>query len=102
VQTLGFIDKAPAESTTVALPVAPGLDLFLPLAGVIDFEKEKARIAAEIAKVEKDLGVLNAKFANPKFVERAAPDIIAKDRALHAEHTEKHAKLLARKAALGG
>ncbi len=102
VQTLGFVNKPPTESTTVTLPVAPGLDLFLPLEGVIDFEKEKARITAEIAKVEKDLAVLNAKFANPKFVERAAPDIIAKDRALHAEHTDKHAKLVARKAALGG
>ncbi|MDR3709071.1 MAG: valine--tRNA ligase [Capsulimonadaceae bacterium] len=102
VRSLVLAPKAPADKKSIALPIAPGLDLYLPLEGVIDFDKERARIETELAGVEKDLRVVGGKLANPRFVANAAPDIVAKDRERYAELTEKEAKLKERRAALGG
>ena len=46
------------------------------LAGLLDFEEEKKRLRKEIAKVEKDLDMLDRKLSNPQFREKAAPEII--------------------------
>jgi valyl-tRNA synthetase len=101
VRSLGFLERAPKDEGTVALPVAPGVDLYLPLAGVIDFDKERARITQELAAIEKDTGRLTAKLSNEGFLAKAAPEIIEKDRTLLAELKDKQAKLEARRTALG-
>jgi len=97
-----FTDTAPSAPDTVALPITPGLDLFLPLAGVIDIEKEKARLASELAAIEKDLTRVQGKLGNPNFVAKAAPDVVAKERAIEAELLDKKAKLEARGKAFAG
>ena len=102
VRSLGFLERVPTDKNTVALPVAPGVDLYLPLAGVIDFDKELSRLAADLAGIDKDLAHLGGKLSNESFLAKANPAVVEKDRALHAELTEKKAKLEARRAALGG
>jgi len=102
VRSLGFASKPPTEPGVITLPIAPGLDLYLPLAGVIDFEKEKARIVTELASIEKDLARVDAKLSNPMFVSKAAPDIVEKDRNLQAELLDRKAKLEGRIGSLGG
>jgi valyl-tRNA synthetase len=46
------------------------------LKGLLDFEEEKKRLRKEIAKVEKDLDMLDRKLSNPQFREKAAAEII--------------------------
>jgi valyl-tRNA synthetase len=46
------------------------------LKGLLDFEEEKKRLRKEIAKVEKDLEMLDRKLSNPQFREKAAAEII--------------------------
>ena len=46
------------------------------LKGLLNFEEEKKRLRKEIAKVEKDLDMLDRKLANPQFREKAAAEII--------------------------
>jgi valyl-tRNA synthetase len=88
-----FAESKPIDSGTVALPIAPGLDIYLPLAGLIDIEKEKARLAKEIAGVDKDLAQTKVKLENPMFVAKASPDVVAKAKAVEIELIAKHAKL---------
>jgi len=54
--------------------------ILLPLAGHIDVAKEKARLDKEIAKVEGERAKLEKKLANPAFVEKADPEVVAEVR----------------------
>ncbi len=50
--------------------------LILPLADIMDLEKECARLSKEIAKVDGDIGKIDAKLANEKFLSRAPDHVI--------------------------
>ena len=65
--------------------------LALPLKGVIDIGAERARLQKEMAKAEADIARSDAKLGNPKFVERAAEEVVEEER-------EKREEALARKA----
>jgi valyl-tRNA synthetase len=54
-----------------ALAVAGGFEIFLPLEGLIDIEKEKARLAKEITLVNQEVERTNAKLGNENFMKRA-------------------------------
>jgi valyl-tRNA synthetase len=101
IASLELIHKAPADPNVVALQISSALDLYLPLEGLIDFAKERARVDQEIAAIAKDLAKVSAKLANPGFLAKAAPEIIAKDQAHLATLTERQEKLQSRKIALG-
>ena len=88
-----FAAEKPTDSGTVALPIAPGLDIYLPLAGLIDVDKEKARINKELATIEKDLIQTKGKLENPMFVAKASPDVVARAKAAERELTTKKDKL---------
>ncbi|QHL91421.1 valine--tRNA ligase [Sphingomonas changnyeongensis] len=73
----------------------------LPLAGVIDLEAERARLAKAIAAAEKERDALAQRLDNPAFVERAKPEAVAKARADHAEKAAEAERLAAARARLG-
>jgi len=84
-------DAAPLDHAATA--VAEGVTVLVPLTGLVDAEKEKERVGRELAKVEKDLAVLQKKLGNESFVARAPAAVIAKDRERHAELETARAKL---------
>jgi valyl-tRNA synthetase len=98
LQFSGFAETPP-RATPVAL--RPGIDLYLFLDDMVDVDKERARVAKDLADTEKELARITAKLSNAGFLAKAAPEIIAKDRASHAELTERQEKLAARRDALG-
>src|SRR5262249_1143114 len=51
--------------------VGTRLQIYVPLAGLIDFSEERSRLAKEIARVEADLESLNKKLNNPNFAAKA-------------------------------
>ncbi len=70
--------ERPAESS-VAL--ADGVEAYVVLSGLVDFDAECARITKEIGKLEKDQVKFSKKLSNPGFLSKAAPEIVEKDRA---------------------
>ena len=68
----------PAES---AVGLVSDIEVYTVLAGLVDFEAEKARISKEIGKLEADSTKLQKKLSNPGFLAKAAPEIIEKDKA---------------------
>ncbi|MCB0825606.1 MAG: valine--tRNA ligase [Armatimonadetes bacterium] len=57
-----------------------GIDLHLPVEGLVDEAQECARLEKEIEKVGKELAKLEARLNNPNFVERAKPEIVEAER----------------------
>ncbi|GAW31695.1 valine--tRNA ligase [Carboxydocella sp. JDF658] len=92
------LQEKPAQA---AAAVAKGVEIYLPLAGLIDIEKEKERLAKELAKVEEDLARVEAKLNNESFVARAPAAVVEKEKARAAEYREKAEALRERLAALG-
>ncbi|MDW8019547.1 MAG: valine--tRNA ligase, partial [Chloroherpetonaceae bacterium] len=69
-----------AKPKRCASAVVEGSELFLLLDGLIDFEKEKARLSKEIQKTENYVKQLEAKLSNEGFVSRAPKEIIDAER----------------------
>ncbi len=88
-----------ADCTTLpkgAVTIPAGGGTFaLPLADVIDIAKEKERLEKTIGKLDKELGGLDGRLKNPKFVAGAPDDVVAETRANLAARTDERSKLQA-------
>ncbi len=76
---------AQAFSHGAAQMVVDEATLVMPLAGVIEIDKERARLEKEIARVENEIAKVDKKFANPDFVAKAAPEVVEENRERRAE-----------------
>ncbi len=76
-----------------ASSVLGGMDLIIPLEGLMDFEEEKNRVKKELKKIKKDLIFLDKKLSNPNFVKKAPAEVIEKDEKRKATLSEKQVKL---------
>jgi valyl-tRNA synthetase len=52
-------------------------ELWLPLEGLIDVAGEKVRLAKEKEKLEGDIEKTEQKLANPNFVQKVPPQVLA-------------------------
>ena len=95
---IGAQVEKPAESSAV---LGAGLEVYLVLSGLVDLGAERERLAKEQAKLAADAGKLEKKLSNPGFLAKAAPEIVEKDRAKHAELADKLARVEAQLAELG-
>ena len=66
--------------------------LFMPLAELVDLEKEKARIEKELKKNRAELDKLEAKLVNPGFVNKAPAHVVEAEQ----DRAEKLRALLAK------
>ncbi|MEO1926114.1 MAG: hypothetical protein ABGY08_09030, partial [Gammaproteobacteria bacterium] len=55
------------------------MKILIPIAGLIDKEAEIERLQKEIQKIEKALPRIEGKLNNPKFIDKAPEDVIAKE-----------------------
>ena len=75
LESFAFVDAVDRDSDTVRRVVRQ-MRLYLPLAGIIDKAAETARVRRDLDKIDKQLRSLDGKLGNPKFRERAAPDVV--------------------------
>jgi len=75
----------PEHSATV---IASGMEVYVPLEGLVDFEAEAARLTKERARLAADLDKFERKLSNPGFLAKASADIVEKDRAKAADLAE--------------
>ncbi|MGQ0793360.1 MAG: valine--tRNA ligase [Deltaproteobacteria bacterium] len=64
----------------VSQVISGGLEVFLPVEGLIDAQKEAARIGRELSKLSKDREAAQGKLANADFLARAPEDVVEKER----------------------
>src|SRR5438094_2594016 len=90
VQVLAAGSPRPRQA---AAHVEPEVEVHLPLAGLIDFGAERARVAKELQKLEAEVAGIAKRLDNPGFLARAPAEVVEKDRARAAELEEKRDKL---------
>jgi valyl-tRNA synthetase len=81
--------------------VGADAEVVMVLAGLIDIEAEKTRIARDIGKAEKEIATLEKKLANEAFVARAPEDVVAEQRARLEEEQTRRQRLADALVALG-
>ncbi len=89
-------DKSSAAPEQSAAAHVKGIEIFLPLKGLIDIEKELLRLNKEVGNMDKELKRLAGKLNNPGFLSKAPAEVVAKERAKETEYTQKKEALLAR------
>ncbi len=65
--------------------VVRNLEIFVPLAGLIDPEVEKARLTKQLEKLNKELEGIARKLNNQNFTANAKPEVVAKEQEKHLE-----------------
>lgn len=95
IKLLGGIDNLELRPLNGEKPenamaaVVTGIEVYLPLVGLIDVEKETQRLSKELAAMEKDLQRAGGKLNNAGFLAKAPEDVIAKERAKYEELSGK-------------
>jgi valyl-tRNA synthetase len=73
-------DGAPHADAGAHAVLRSGADLFLPLAGIIDVDQERLRLAREMERIEGQLRGTEARLQSEQFTARAPADIVARER----------------------
>ena len=92
-------EVAPKEAAT---EVVRGAEVILPLAGLVDFAAERARLSKDLEKARKEADGLTAKLQNPGFRSKAPADVIARGEARLVELGGDLERLQATLTRLGG
>ncbi|WP_373892972.1 valine--tRNA ligase [Virgibacillus natechei] len=82
--------------------VITGAEIYLPLEGLIDFEKEINRLERELAKWNKEVERLQKKLANEGFVKKAPQAVVDEEKQKEQDYLEKQAKVKTRLEELKG
>jgi valyl-tRNA synthetase len=104
-----FLARTEKPELYIALTVKPAqamslladhIEIYLPLAGMLDIAKELERIDKEIAQAEQERDRLQGKLANQNFIARAKPEVVEKEREKLATQEDRLSKLSTRRAEL--
>ncbi|MBE3580043.1 MAG: valine--tRNA ligase [Thermoanaerobacteraceae bacterium] len=99
VEVVASLEEPPVKA---AAAVTAGVEIYLPLEGLVDFQKEIARLEKELAAVQKELEQVRRKLAKPDFVAKAPEEVVAKERAKEKELVDKGEALQSRLRSLRG
>ena len=79
LENIEFNNQSEKPSLSTSF-IVNGIEIFISLEGIIDLEKEKKKLNAEIERLEKTNFGINKKLSNEKFVVNAPKQIIDKER----------------------
>jgi valyl-tRNA synthetase len=90
----GALAEKPADALTMV--VEGGVEIYLPLAGLVDLEAEQQRLQSEAADLEKRIAGSQKTLANENFVSKAPAQVVERERAKLADLETQLAKIESR------
>jgi valyl-tRNA synthetase len=84
------LDEKPARALTL---VIGGVEVYIPLAGMIDLDAERRRLQGEIARIEGEIERVDKLLGNPGFMNKAPAEVIERERGKRETHLKNLAKL---------
>ncbi|MGH7311584.1 MAG: valine--tRNA ligase, partial [Candidatus Rokuibacteriota bacterium] len=94
------LDPRVTRPSGSALAVVGRSELYVKLAGVVDFAGERLRLDKEVRRATEQIAFLEAKLGRPDFVERAPAEVVVKERERLDEQRRLKAKLEASRASI--
>lgn len=85
--------KQAAGVESVQLVVRDGIDVYLPLSGLIDPEKERKRLEKQAEKLNKEIEKLSSRLSSKGFVDKAPEAVVNKAKNELAELEDQAAKV---------
>jgi valyl-tRNA synthetase len=79
-EQLAIVERIDERPKTAATVVIGDVEVFLPLAGLIDLEAERARLRKELDATEQDAQRREARLGNAGFVDKAPPAVVQRER----------------------
>jgi valyl-tRNA synthetase len=95
------ISEALPVLESAARDIVAGMEVAVPLGGLIDFDKERERVVKEMTKKENEARGLAARLDNTSFMERAPREVVQEARGRHEELIAEIEKLRASLGSLG-
>ncbi|MDW7675180.1 MAG: valine--tRNA ligase [Bacillota bacterium] len=80
------LTEKPSQAAT---GIVKGIEIFVPLKGLIDIDLEIKRLEKEIKNMDQEIDRLEKKLSNEGFLAKAPEDVVAKERAKEAEYRNK-------------
>ncbi len=83
----------PAKPPRSAAAILPGLEVYLPLQGLIDLDREMERLSKALTGAQAELARSREKLANEQFISRAPADVVEREREKEAQSADTVVKL---------
>ncbi|CAI6082331.1 valine--tRNA ligase [Cohnella sp. JJ-181] len=84
---------APEKAMTA---IVTGVELYLPIAGLIDIGQEIARLTKELASLSAEVERVEKKLANEGYIAKAPAHVVEQERAKGEDYRDKRDKVMAR------
>ncbi|SDC76209.1 MULTISPECIES: valine--tRNA ligase [unclassified Candidatus Frackibacter] len=87
------LDEKPEKASTA---ITNGVEVILPLEGMVDLDKEIARLEDEIEEMEFEINRAEGKLANEGFVNNAPEELVEEEKQKAKEYKDKKEQLIER------
>ena len=74
------VDEKAAKPNQSSVVVANGVEIYIVLEGLVDFDAECKRLTKELDALKKDEAMFSKKLSNPGFLKNAKPEVVEKDK----------------------
>ncbi|MDF2929033.1 MAG: Valyl-tRNA synthetase [Anaerospora sp.] len=92
-ESVMLLNRSADKPENAMTAVVSGIEIYLPLKGLIDIEKETGRLNKELAVLDKEIARIVSKLSNEGFIAKAPPEVIEKERAKELEYREKQSAI---------
>ena len=92
---LSFVESGAAIGEKTVSAVTSIAEIYVPLGELVDIEKEKVRLQAEIERIDGEIARAQGKLNNPNFVGKAPQKLVDAEREKVAKYEDMKAKCLA-------
>lgn len=93
INDIEFLNSHGQKVQNALSSVVTGVEIYLPLKGLIDIDKEKKRIQKEIINIEQELQRAKIKLANQNFTLKAPQQVVEKERVKLQNYEKKKLSL---------
>ncbi len=93
VGKVDIVYKSGERPKLSSIGVTQDAEIYMPLEGLIDIEKERARLSKDLVKVDKELERTKRKLDNPNFINKAKKEVVEKERKIYEELSEKKKRI---------
>jgi valyl-tRNA synthetase len=90
VENLIFVDTPPDKAASQTSKLYA---IYIPLSGLVDMVAELAKLNKELATLEKDYALYSGKLQNERYLAKALPEVVEKDRQKVADLENQMAKV---------